>query len=60
MTGLKYDTLQGVGAEIEKRFDLFYNNDMTDFEPEYEKKLMHFVALNLKCEMNDPEGIKRL
>ena len=49
-----------MGAEIEKRFDLFYNNDMTDFEPEYEKKMMHFVALNLKGEMNDPEGIKRL
>lgn len=33
---------------------------MTGFELVYEKKMKQFIALNLKSEKNDPEGIKRL
>jgi len=45
ITGLNYETHKGVGAGVEKRFDL---NDMTGFELEYENNMIHFVALNLK------------
>ena len=45
ITGLNYERHKGVGAGVEKRFDL---NDMTGFELEYENNMIHFVALNLK------------
>lgn len=54
ITGLKYEIHQGAGAGMEKRFDTNdtndtnNTNDMTGFELEYENKMIHFVALNLK------------
>jgi hypothetical protein len=44
ITGLNYEMHQGVGAGLEKRFDL---DDMTGFGLEYQNNLIHFVALNL-------------
>jgi len=48
ITGLNYEIHQGAGAGTEKRFDTIDTNDMTGFELEYENKMIHFVALNLK------------
>ena len=45
ITGLNYERHKGVGAGVEKRFDV---DEMTGFELEYENNMIHFVALNLK------------
>lgn len=44
MSEIKYEIHKGVGAGIEKRFE---TNEMTGFELEYERKMIHYVALNL-------------